>query len=90
MRTTAETHQRTITVSLTAEEYDLLEAFAAEQGIEDVETALPAVLHELMRLHDALWDAQFKHLPQSLIDMGNAALEAYEAGQTEEMKPDSP
>ena len=52
-------HQKQITVTLTDEEVDLLEAFAAEQGVEDLERAIPAMIHELVRLHDQLWDAQF-------------------------------
>ena len=83
-------HQNTITATLTDEERDLLEAFAAEQGIDDLSDAIPALLHELVRLHDQLWDAQLAELPPALVEMGEAALEAYDAGQTEEFDSDSP
>ena len=55
----ATTHHNVIAATLTDEEFDLLEAFAAEQGIDDLERAIPAMIHELVRLHDQLWDAQF-------------------------------
>jgi hypothetical protein len=86
----ATVHQNTITATLTDEERDLLEAFAAEQGIDDLGEAIPALLRELVRLHDALWEAQLAHLPPALVKKGEAALEAYEAGQTEEFGPNSP
>ena len=76
-------HQNTITAALTDEERDLLEAFAAEQGINNLSDAIPALLHELVRLHDQLWDAQLAELPPALVEMGEAALEAYESGQRE-------
>ena len=92
MQTAAETrhHVLTITTALTDEERDLLEAFTAEQGIEDLKDAIPAMLHELVRLHDALWDMQLKELPPALIEMGKKALEDYHAGLTEEFDTDSP
>jgi len=90
MQTTAETRHHIITATLTDEEHDLLEAFAAEQGIDDLKDAIPAMLHELLRLHDALWDVQLTNLPAELVKMGQEALEAYEAGQTEEFDTDSP
>jgi hypothetical protein len=83
-------HQTSITAVLTDEERDLLETFAAEQGIDNWSDAIPALLHELVRLHDRLWDAQLAHRPETLEAMGNAALEAYEAGQTEDFNADSP
>lgn len=51
--------ENTITALLTDEELDLLEAFAAEQGITDLSNAIPAMIHELVRLHDELWNQQF-------------------------------
>ena len=90
MQTAEETRQHTITATFTDEELDLLEAFAAEEGIEDLKDAVPAMVHELLRLHDALWDEQFKELPPALIEMGKKALEEYHAGLTEEFDSDSP
>ncbi len=79
-----------ITAQFTDEEYELLEAFAAEQGIDELEQAVPAMIHELIRLHDALWDKQLENLPEALIEMGKEALEEYEAGQTEDIDTDAP
>lgn len=84
------TDQHTIMATFTDEEHDLLEAFAAEQGIEDLSAAIPALLHELVRLHDQLWDAHLTTLPEALVTKGNAALKAYEGGQTEELDTDTP
>ncbi len=69
-----------ITAKLTDEEHDLLEAFAAEQGIEDLQQAVPAMLHEIMRLHDLLWDKQFEQSPAALDAMAQKALDDYRAG----------
>ena len=67
-------HKR-ITTTLTDEEYDLLEAFAAEQGIEDVGDAIPAMIHELVSLHDQLWDAQFAQSTAPLDKLAQEALD---------------
>ncbi len=90
MRTAAETHQHLITATLTDEEHDLLEAFAAEQGIEPLEEAIPALLHELVRLHAALWDAQFASPTEPLDATARKALDDYEAGLTEDFDTDIP
>jgi hypothetical protein len=63
-----------ITATLTDEERDLLEAFAAEQGIAELSAAIPAMIHELVRLHDALWDAQFARSTAPLDVMAREAL----------------
>lgn len=88
-KTAEQTNQHIITAKFTDEEYELLEMFAAEQGIDDLSAAVPALLHELVRLHDALWDEQFKTLPPALVEMGRKALEAYEAGETEDFPSDN-
>ena len=82
-------HQNTIMATLTDEELELLEAFAAEQGIEDLSAAIPAMLHELLRLHDAWWDSQLEHRPPKLVKEAKAALEEYEASKTETLDTDS-
>ncbi len=82
-------NQHTITATFTDEEYELLETFAAEQGIENLSDAIPALLHELISVHDALWDKQFENLPPALIEMGRKALEDHKAGLTEEIDTDS-
>lgn len=48
-----------VTVTLSEEDRELLEAFAAEQGIEDSAEAFRALLHEYVALSDALWDDKF-------------------------------
>jgi hypothetical protein len=78
-------HQKRLTTTLTDEEYDLLEAFAAEQGIEDLERAIPAMIHELVRLHDQLWDAQFAQSTVPLDALGQEALDDDRAGLTEDL-----
>ncbi|MEO8396027.1 MAG: hypothetical protein ABI700_23730 [Chloroflexota bacterium] len=85
MQTVEETRRHVITAAFTDEEYDLLEAFAAEQGIEDLKDTVPAMLHELVRLHDAWWDAQFKNIPPALNEMARKALDDYHAGMTENL-----
>ena len=74
-KTAAQVNRHTITVTLTDEERDLLEAFAAEQGIEDLSAAVPAMLHELVRLHDQLWDAQFAQSTAPLDALARQALD---------------
>ena len=76
-------HPNTITATFTDEERELLEIFAAEQGIEHLSDAIPAMIHEILRLHDALWDAQFAISTAPLDEMARKALEDYEAGETD-------
>jgi hypothetical protein len=75
----------TITATFTDEERDLLEVFAAEQGIKNLSEAIPALLHELVRLHDALWDAQFARSTAPLDEMARQALADDRAGLTEDI-----
>ncbi len=83
-KTTAQVEHPSITVTFTEDEWDLLEAFAAEQGIDDLSAAVPAMLHELVRLHDELWDAQFAQSTAPLDDLARQALDEYHAGLTED------
>jgi len=76
--------QHKITATLTDEERDLLEAFADEQGIDDLGLAVPAMIHELVRLHDQLWDTQFAISTSPLDKMAQKALEDERAGLTED------
>lgn len=78
----------TITVTLTDEERDLLEAFAAEHGIDELSDAVPAMIHELVRLHDALWDAQFARSTAPLDKLGREALDQHRSGLTEDFDVD--
>ncbi len=74
-----------ISATFTAEERDLLEAFAAEQGIDDLSVAIPALLHELLRIHDEIWDAQFAQSMDVVNEMARRALEEDRAGLTENL-----
>ncbi|MBE2268137.1 MAG: hypothetical protein IAE80_07870 [Anaerolinea sp.] len=75
-----------VTATFTDEEYALLEAFAAEQGIDDLSAALPALLHEIVRLQDQLWDAQFAQSSEKLDAMARKALADHRAGLTEDFE----
>ena len=79
------TNQNKITVFLSDEEQELLEAFAAEQGIENLEQAIRAMIHELVRVHDQLWDAQFALSTEPFNKMAKEALEEHRAGLTEDL-----
>src|SRR5690349_11505357 len=81
-------HPKQITTTLTDEEYDLLEAFAAEEGIQAIERAIPAMIHELVKLHDALWEAQFAASVPLLAQLADEALEEDRAGLTEDFDTD--
>ncbi|HVU11649.1 MAG TPA: hypothetical protein VHD90_10235 [Phototrophicaceae bacterium] len=88
-KTETQVHQHTITATFTDEEYELLEAFAAEQEIDNLSEAIPALLHELIRLSDALWDALFEISTKPLDEMARKALEDDRAGLTEDFDPNS-
>lgn len=90
MRTAAETRHHVITTALTDEEHELLEAFAAEQEIDDLSEAIPALLHELVRLHDALWDAQFAQSTASLDALAQTALDEHRADQLDDLDTPAP
>jgi hypothetical protein len=81
----AATNQNKFTVFLSQEEVELLEAFAAEQGIENLEQAIPAMLHELVRVHDKLWDAEFARSTEVFDKMAKEALEEDRAGLTDDL-----
>lgn len=80
-KTAVRDHQ--ITTHLTDEEYKLLQAFAAAQGIKDLESAIPTIIH------DQLWDAQFAASPDVLHDMAEEAHAEYLAGTLEDLDPDT-
>ena len=80
-------HEHQLTVTLTDEQYELLEAFAAEKGIDDLSIALPNVLPELVHLSDQLWDALFARSTEPLDEMGQEAIKEHRAGLTEDLKP---
>jgi hypothetical protein len=73
-------HDNTLMVHLTDEEHTLLELFAAEQGIKDLAQAIHAMIHELVRLHDELWDKQFAASEDVLNQLSQCFLAQYRAG----------
>jgi hypothetical protein len=73
-----------MTVALTDEEFNLLQAFAAEQGIEDIADAIPSMIRELVSLHDQLWDAQFAQSTAPMDKKVQQALDDDRAGLTED------
>lgn len=79
-----QTHHKTLTVTLSDEDWELLEVFAAEQGISDLNEVVPAMLHELLRLHDLVWDAQLSTVPAPLRAIAQKALEDDNTGLTED------
>jgi hypothetical protein len=81
---------RAITAIFTDEEYELLEAFSAEQGIENLAEAIPAMLHELMRLYDKQWDETFAKSLDVVAKMAQEASEEYHAGLTEDFDANIP
>jgi hypothetical protein len=82
-------HDHIIMVHLTDEEHDLLEVFAAEQGIKDLALAVPVMIHELIRLHDELWDRQFAASEDVLDQLSQETLAHYRAGLVEDFDPDT-
>ena len=81
--------RKLLRVRLSAEQQELLEAFAADKGIKDLATALPLVLLELRNVHDEWWDSQFAASGDVLDKMAEEAHLAYLAGETEEFDPDT-
>lgn len=51
--------------------------------------AVPAMVHELMRLHDELWDKQFAASEDVLDQLSKETLTHYRAGLTEDFDPDT-
>ena len=82
-------HDNILAVHLTDEELNLLKGFAAEQGIKDLTQAIPAMIHELVRLHDELWDKQFSASEDVLDQLSEETLAQYQAGLTEDFDPDT-
>ena len=80
-KTAVRDHQ--MTTHLTDEEYKRLQSFAAAQGIKDLESAIPTIIH------DQLGDAQFAASPDLLHDMAEAAHAEYLAGTLEDFDPET-
>lgn len=76
-----------ITVTLSEEDRELLEMFAAEKGIDDPAEALRALLHEFVTLSDALWDEKFAHSGDVLDRLAAEADAEIAAGMTEDFDP---
>jgi hypothetical protein len=80
---------REIKVTLTQEEYELLEVFAAEQGIEKLEEAMPALLHELVKVYDKLWEVTFANSLDVVAKLAQEASDDYHAGRIEDFESES-
>lgn len=64
-----------LTISLTEEEYELLQEFADEQDIQGLRLAVPAMIHALNDMSEQLWDSQFSRSPELLKKMAQKALD---------------
>ena len=80
---TTPTRDHQVTAHLTDEEYQLLQSFAAAQGIQDLESAIPTIIH------DQLWDVQFAASHDLLREMADEAHQEYLSGTLEDFDPDS-
>lgn len=82
-----QTQHNTLTVTLSDEDLELLEVFAAEHGISELSDAVPAMLQELLRLHDLVWEAQLSTIPAPLARMAQKAREDDDHRLTEDFEP---
>ncbi len=80
---TTPVREHLITAHLTDEEFKLLQSFAAAQGLKDLESAIPTIIH------DQLWDAQFATSHDLLREMAEEAHQEYLAGTLEDFDPDT-
>jgi hypothetical protein len=80
---TTPVREHKITAYLTDEEYQLLQSFAAAQGLTDLESAIPTIIH------DQLWDAQFAASHDLLRELADEAHQEYLAGKLEDFDPDT-
>ena len=80
--------QQSFIIYLTKEQAEQLQAFGDEHDVAGVSEIISAILDELVRLHDALWDAQFARSTAPLDEMARQAHEDHQAGLTEDFDPD--
>ncbi len=78
-----------VTVALSDEDRELLEAFADEHGIDDLGEALRTLLHEYIAVSDALWEEQFAHSGEALDRLAAQVEEEIAAGRVEIFDPDA-
>ena len=64
-RQKAAVREHEIAVRLSDKEYKLLQAFASEHDIHDLNLAIPKLIHEYINLSDQLWDAKFDQSSES-------------------------
>jgi hypothetical protein len=71
-------------ITLSDEDFELLQVFAGEQGISDLTDAVGPLLHEYIRVVDALWDEKLAR-PNPALDALITQVEAeISAGLTED------
>lgn len=80
---------QTITITLTADEYAIVEQLAQEQGLDNVEEALHSLIHDAEMLYDALWDKTFADTSDALEQWVAEVRAEHHAGLTEEFDPDN-
>ena len=79
------TQEHKLTITLTEEEYELVQEFADEQDIQDLRLAVPAMIRALNSMSEQLWESQFARSPELLKKMAQKALDEHQAGLTEDM-----
>lgn len=80
---------RSLVISLSDEQRDILQTFADEQGIEDISDAVGTLLEEYVRVVDALWDEKLAHSGDLLDKLAAEAQAEADAGLTIDLDPDS-
>lgn len=79
---------QSVTISLSDEEYSLLETFAREQGISDIANAVGPLLREYVKTLDALWDEKLARPNPGLDALIAESKELAAAGLTLDLTPD--
>jgi hypothetical protein len=79
----------TITLTLTAEEEELVTTLGQERGITDPADVLRTLLHDAAEIYDAIWDKKFTESEDLLDRLASEARAAHLAGLTEDFDPDT-
>jgi predicted transcriptional regulator len=78
-----------VTVKLSQEERELLEAFADEHELDDLGDAFRALLHEYISMSDALWDEKFARSGDLLDRLAAQVKRDVAEGRVEDFDPDN-
>jgi hypothetical protein len=76
---------KTVTMTLTPEEEQLIAELARERGLASPEEVLRALLHDAIEQDEALWDAQFQSSQDVLDRLADEALDDIRAGRTHDL-----